>query len=383
MKRSLEILLFVLLTIVTSSGILSAGELHESVVYQSGAGGYHTYRIPSVIVAQDRTVLAFIEARKNNGADTGDIDLMLRRSKDNGATWSDAEVIWDDEENVCGNPCPVVDQSTGKIWLLLTWNSGKTPEGKIQPGWGQDSRRVFVASSDDHGQTWTKPAEITTDVKNKEWTWYATGPGAGIQMQHGPHAGRLVIPCDHKWPTGGQVKFGSHVIYSDDHGKTWKRGGSAPGYKVNECEVVELANGNLLLNMRNYDRKQTTRQVCVSKDGGETWTDQKFDPALIEPICQASIRRYRWPSADKSGVVLFSNPSNAKGRTKMTVRASFDDCETWPVERRLFDGSSAYSSLTVLPNGEIGCLYERENYKQVVFARFDLDWLTNSKIANQ
>ncbi|EAQ79149.1 sialidase family protein [Blastopirellula marina] len=383
MKRVAKTVLFALLAIATSGGILSAGELHESVVYQSGVGGYDTYRIPSVIVAKDGTLLAFIEARKHNKSDTGDIDLMLRRSKDNGATWSDAEVIWDDEGNVCGNPCPVVDQSTGKIWLLLTWNAGNTPEGKIQSGFGQNSRRVFVASSDDHGHTWTKPAEITTDVKDKEWTWYATGPGAGIQMQHGPHAGRLVIPCDHKWPTGGKVKFGSHVIYSDDHGQTWKLGGSAPEYKVNECEVVELADGKLLLNMRNYDREQTARQVCVSHDGGETWLDQKFDPALIESTCQASIRRYRWPSGDKPGVVLFSNPANTKKRTTMTVRASFDDCETWPVERQLFDGSSAYSSLTVLSNGQIGCLYERNGYKQVVFASFDLDWLTDSKVADK
>ncbi|TWT34294.1 sialidase family protein [Blastopirellula retiformator] len=375
MKRLFVAALFALSAMVTV-GVAQAGELQETVVYQSGQNGYDTYRIPSIITAQDGTLLAFNEARKHSMHDTGDIDLVLRRSHDNGATWSDIEVIWDDKENVCGNPCPVVDQSTGKIWLLLTWNSGKTPEGKIQAGFGKDSRRVFVASSDDHGKTWTKPTEITTDVKDKEWTWYATGPGSGIQIEHGPHAGRLVIPCDHKWLTGGKLKFGSHVIISDDHGQTWKLGGSAPNYKVNECEVVELTGGKLLLNMRNYDRKQTARQVCVSEDGGQTWTDQKFDPALIEPICQASVHRYRWPVGDQPGVVLFSNPANPKGRSAMTVRASFDDCKTWPVARRLFDGSSAYSSLTVLPNGEIGCLYERNGYKEVVFARFDLDWLT-------
>ncbi|MCC9607901.1 glycoside hydrolase [Blastopirellula sp. JC732] len=377
MKRMLQTALLALL-VVTSGALLTAGELHETVVFKSGMNGYNTYRIPSVITAKDGTLLAFIEARKNNMSDTGDIDLVLRRSKDNGATWSDAEVIWDDEGNVCGNPCPVVDQSTGKIWLLLTWNSGKTPEGKIQPGFGADSRRVFVASSEDNGQTWTAPQEITADVKDKEWTWYATGPGSGIQIEHGPHAGRLVIPCDHKWLTGGKLKFGSHVIYSDDHGKTWQLGGSAPDYQVNECEVVELKDGKLLLNMRNYDRKQTARQVCVSADGGKTWTDQKFDPTLVEPICQGSVHRYRWPAGDKPGIVLFSNPASAKDRTAMTVRASYDDCQTWPVERRLFDGSSAYSSLTVLPNGQIGCLYERNGYKEVVFARFDLDWLRSA-----
>lgn len=377
MKRTLRSALLALLLLASGSW-LAAGELQETVVYKSGMSGYNTFRIPSVLVAKDGTLLAFIEGRKQNSSDTGDIDLIVRRSQDNGATWSEPEVIWDDENNVCGNPCPVVDQSTGKIWLLLTWNSGKTPEGRIQPGFGADSRRVFVASSDDNGKTWTKPTEITADVKNKEWTWYATGPGAGIQIENGPHAGRLVIPCDHKWLTGGKQKFGSHVIYSDDHGKTWELGGSAPGYQVNECEVVELQGGKLLLNMRNYDRQQMARQVCFSDDGGETWTDQKFDPALIEPICQGSVQRLRWPSGDKPGVVLFSNPASAKDRKAMTVRASFDDCQTWPVARQLFAGSSAYSSLTALPNGEIGCLYERNGYKEVVFARFDLDWLKSA-----
>jgi sialidase-1 len=138
---------------------------------------------------------------------------------------------------------------------------------------------------------------------------------------------------------------------------------------------VELAGGRLMLNMRNYDRSQKNRQVAVSEDGGLTWKDQRFDPALIEPICQAAIERFRWPSADSKGVILFSNPASRDGRVNMTVRASFDEGQTWTASRVLHAGPSAYSDLAVLANGEIGCLYEAglaHAYESIVFAGFPL-----------
>jgi sialidase-1 len=121
------------------------------------------------------------------------------------------------------------------------------------------------------------PEEITGDTKKPDWTWYATGPGAGIQIQHGPHKGRLVIPCDHI--EADTKHYYSHVIYSDDGGQTWQLGGSTPEHQVNECEVVELAEpqGRLMLNMRNYDRSNRTRQTALSDDGGATWHSQKHD----------------------------------------------------------------------------------------------------------
>ncbi|MCA9089775.1 MAG: exo-alpha-sialidase [Planctomycetaceae bacterium] len=346
-----------------------AAETEETVVFSSGQDGYHTFRIPAVVATQQGTLLAFCEGRKSSGSDTGDIDLVLRRSSDGGKTWSPLEVIWDDGANTCGNPCPVVDESTGTIWLLLTWNSGNIHEGKIQSGFGADSRRVFVSSSTDDGKHWSTPTDITSVTKLPEWSWYATGPGAGIQKQHGPHAGRLVIPCDHKIPTAAGTQFRSHVIYSDDHGATWQLGGVAPRDKVNECEVVELNDGRLLLNMRNYDRSVAARQICFSSDGGETWTDQRHDPALVEPTCQASVRRV-------GEVLVFSNPGHPKSREALTIRLSRDDGKTWPESRVLFPGSSAYSCLVELANERIGCLYERNGYKQIVFAVVDCDWVS-------
>lgn len=364
------------------------GLLHWTNVFTSGRDGYHTYRIPSLIVSARGTLLAFAEGRKHGSSDTGDIDLLLKRSTDSGRSWTAQQVVWDDSTNTCGNPCAVVDRDTGTIWLLLTWNRGDDREPQIIAQTSRDTRRVFVTSSTDDGLTWSPPREITTGVKPTNWTWYATGPGAGVQIEHGPRKGRLVIPCDHI--EAGARRDYSHVLYSDDHGRNWQPGGSTPRHQVNECEVVELAGGRLLLNMRNYDPAQPARQIALSRDGGLTWTDQRHAPELIEPVCQASIRRFSWPVADppaprQGNVILFSNPASRK-RERMTVRASFDDGQTWPVSRLLDPRPSAYSCLAVLPEPgpepgspqTIGLLYEagdKRPYESLVFARFTLAWL--------
>lgn len=348
----------------------------RTTVFVSGTGGYHTYRIPGLLVTARGTLLAFAEGRKGSSSDAGDIDLLLRRSRDQGRTWLAPQTVWDDGANTCGNPCPVLDGKTGKIWLLLTWNRGDDPEREIIAQRSQNTRRVFLTSSADDGLTWARPREITDTVKQTNWTWYATGPGAGIQMERGPHAGRLVIPCDHI--EAGSRRYYSHIIFSDDGGATWKLGGSTPADQVNECEVVEIPGGSLLLNMRNYNSAQRTRQQAISDDGGLTWTGQRHVPELIEPICQGSIRRLSWPGPDRRSVILFSNPANTRRET-LTVRASFDEGQTWPVSRRLDPRPSAYSCLASLPDGSIGILYEageKSPYETLVFADFSLAWLT-------
>ncbi|MCW5553577.1 MAG: exo-alpha-sialidase [Verrucomicrobiae bacterium] len=354
-------------------------ELQHTDVFVSGQDGYHTYRIPAIVTTTDGTVLAFAEGRKHSASDTGDIDLVLKRSADGGHTWSELSVVWDDGANTCGNPCPVVDRQTGTIWLLLTWNRGDDAEPRIIAQTSKDTRRVFVTHSTDDGQSWARPQEITATTKLTNWTWYATGPGAGIQVEQGSHRGRLVIPCDHI--EAGTKRYFSHVIFSDDHGKNWQLGGSSPRDQVNECEVVELTGNRLLLNMRNYDRAQRTRQTAFSYDGGVTWTDQRHATELIEPICQASIRRYSWPDDGQKGNILFSNPASTR-REKMTVRLSTDEGQTWPAARQLHAGPSAYSCLVILPDQTIGCLYEageKSPYEKIVLARFSLDWLTAGK----
>ncbi len=343
------------------------------IIYKSGTDGYDTFRIPALIQSPNGTLLAFAEGRKHSRSDAGDIDLVLKRSEDGGRTWSELKVIWDDSTNTCGNPAPVVDAATGRIFLLCTWNRGEDRESEIIDLTSQDTRRVFVLHSEDDGATWSDAKEITQDVKQPNWTWYATGPGSGIQMKHGTYNGRLVIPCDHIEAETNH--YYSHIFYSDDHGQTWQLGGSTPEHQVNECQVVERTDGQLLLNMRNYDPDNRLRQVASSPDGGLTWTHQRFDTTLVEPICQASIRRYSWPSDSTKNVILFSNPAHPKERFNMTVRASFDDGKTWPLKHILYAGPSAYSDLAVLADGTALCLYERGEqhpYETIVLAKFTL-----------
>jgi len=344
----------------------AASDPDQRAIYVSGEGGYHTYRIPALAVTNQGTVLAFCEGRNGGQGDTGDIDLLVKRSLDNGATWSAQQIVWDDGVNTCGNPAPVVDGATGIVWLLMTWNLGSDHEPDIIAGKSEDTRRVYVTSSKDDGRTWSEPQDITEDVKRPNWTWYATGPGAGIQLKGESPAGRMVIPCDHI--ESGTKDYYSHVIYSDDHGESWKLGGRTPRPDVNECQVVELRDGRLLLNMRNYDRNQHSRQVAYSDDGGETWRDQRFDTNLVEPICQASICR-------AGDAILFSNPADPDKRINMTVRRSTDEGTTWQVVETLHGGPSAYSDLAVLADRRVACLYERgakNPYETITFARFNL-----------
>jgi sialidase-1 len=342
----------------------------QDVLWKSGQGGYKTYRIPALAVTKKGTVLAFCEGRRAGAGDSGAIEILLRRSADNGVSWSEQQVVWADAGNTCGNPAPVVDTQTGTIWLLLTWNRGDDKEPQIIAQTSKDTRRVFVTSSGDDGTTWATPKEITAEVKLPEWTWYATGPGAGIQLEKN---GRLVIPCDHI--EAKTKRYFSHIVYSDDHGASWKLGGTTPRDQVNECEVVERSDGSLLLNMRSYDPTSRARQVAVSKDGGLTWGEQRPELALIEPICQASIRR-----ADKK-TLLFSNPASRDARKNLTVRASSDEGKTWERRLTLHSGPSAYSDLVALAKNTLACLYEcgeKGAYETITLARFTLKELTRT-----
>ncbi len=369
------------LAAVVSACAGAAEQVQQQDIFVAGTDGYHTYRIPSLIVTRKGTVLAFCEGRKRSASDTGDIDLLLKRSLDGGKTWTPPQVVWDDGGNTCGNPCPVVDEKTGLIFLLLTRNAGDLSEEKITAKQGE--RTVWVSGSKDDGMTWSSPVNITASTKDPSWGWYATGPGVGIQIQHGPHQGRLMIPCDHACKEtndtsrGRVIERGAHVIYSDDRGETWRLGGAARP-KMNECQVVELADGKgtLLLSLRSYFG-DNRRAQSVSFDGGQTWTPPESHPQLVDPICQACVLRYNWPEGKRPGRILFSNPASPR-RKNMTVRISYDDGKTWPTAKTLHADASAYSCLSVLPDGTIGCLYERGGtnaYEKITFARFPLSWL--------
>jgi sialidase-1 len=344
--------------------------LVHHTVFAEGKDGYAKVRIPAIVATQRGKLLAFAEGR--TGGDTGPIDVVLKTSTDNGKTWSDLKVLWDDGDNTCGNPCPVVDQSTGTIWLLLTWNKGTDSEGEIMAGKSEDVRHVYVMSSKDDGETWSSPKRISETTRRDYWRWYATGPGNGIQLSRGKYAGRLLIPCNHSDHSDPKEHpYRSHVIYSDDHGDTWKLGGVHEA-RTNESAVVELSDGRVLQQMRSYHDKGV-RAMAISDDGGDSWGKVFLDSTLNTPVCQANILRYSWPETKDSrdaNLIFFSSP-RGKDRKAMTVWSSRDDGRSWEIHKHVFPGGSAYSNLVVMPNGELGLLYEKDNYKTISF----VSWL--------
>ena len=347
----------------------------EHIVFENGKEGYPLYRIPATVLTTKGTLLAFCEGR--TGGDSGDIDMVLKRSSDGGKTWGPLQVIWDAQKNTCGNPAPVVDRDTGTIWLLMTWNRGEDTEKAIMDGKSLDIRHVHVTHSDDDGKTWALPTKISDSVRRDHWRWYATGPGNGIQLTRGDKKGRLLIPCNHSDHRGAGHPYRSHVIYSDDHGKSWSLGGIEED-RTNESAVVEREDGSILHAMRSYHGKNR-RAMAASPDAGATWGKVYLDPALDTPVCQASMIRYSWTTdRDREGKsrILFSSPAG-KSRAHLTVWMSGDEGKTWPVSRVVFAGGAGYSNLVALPDHRIGVLFEKSQAGKstVVFTMFGLEWL--------
>jgi len=356
-------------------GAESESGLTQIPLWTAGQDGYHTYRIPALLTTKEGSLLAFCEGRKDNRNDHGNIDLLVKRSTDGGQTWSPHQIVYEeggDSELTIGNPAPVVDQDTGTIWMPFCRNN----------------REVLITKSEDEGLSWSEPVNITAGVTHGHWVWVATGPGVSIQLQRGPHKGRLVVPSDHGIVVGERRIQHSHVFYSDDHGQTWQLGGLLPEH-TDESQVVELSDGRLLLNMRSYwgrvakqAERAGKRALAWSEDGGATWSDLAFDETLIEPVCQASFLRHTLAEQPGKNRLLYSGPASTTDRVNMTIRLSYDEGQSWPVAKSLHAGPSAYSSLAVLPGGGMACLYERGDdsaYETLTLARFALDWLTDGQ----
>lgn len=337
---------------------------------QKGQDNINTYRIPGLATTNKGSLIAVYDNRYENDRDLpGNIDVGMSRSTDGGLTWQPMKVIMDMGTGVkdgIGDPSVLVDKQTGTIWIAALWSHGNRGWNGSGAGMTPDETGQFVlVKSEDDGITWSAPINITPSVKNPTWRLFFQGPGMGISMKNGT----LVFPAQYKDADG--MPF-STLIYSKDHGQTWRAGTGAKS-NTTEAQIVELNDGSLMLNMR--DNRGGARSVAITKDLGQTWTEHATSrSALIEPVCMASIiRAASTKNGETKDILAFSNPNDVKERKNMTIKLSLDEGQTWLEKNQLLIDDRkfyGYSCLTMIDKDTLGLLYE--GAKDLYFVRIPL-----------
>ncbi len=329
------------------------------------------YRIPALTTSVRGTLLAAYDARPTLADLPGNIGVVLRRSTDGGATWRAQQVIRAEAApKGFGDPSLLVDRVTGRIFVFY---AASVNQGFFGSATGVDESDPDVLQtdysySDDDGLTW-RHRRITGQIKNPAWGGMFAASGEGVQLRAGAYAGRLIQQYT-VFHRGGTYAVSA---YSDDHGVTW-RTGALVGPGGNENKTVELNDGRIMLN----SRAAPYRKVAYSSDGGVTYTPFVEDARLPDPANNGSLIRYAPDAAapdPRSSWLLFSNTESTSARVNLTVKMSCDNGRTWPVRRVVEPGSAAYSTLTRLPGGRFGLLWERDGYRHITFSSFGPAWL--------
>ncbi len=351
------------------------------------------YRIPGIIQAPNGDILVICEKRNDGIGDIGNHDIVMKRSADLGKTWSDEITILDDDNRVCTDLTLGLDRDTKKLWLFFL----------------KDKKEFAHLTSTDNGLTWTAPVVIHDQVIKPEWQtlkgkgeepagnpkshavqwekgWmqrYGCGPGnAMVQLK----SGRLLVPARHREDIGkGRLRSFAHCFFSDDHGASWKLGGTI-GINTSECQFVELNDGSVRVISRNESSEDSPDNLrhltAISKDGGVTWSAPQRLEQLITPRCHGCVERF------DTKTLLFSSPASPirqkehpYGRYNLTVRISRDDGASWNAGRTIWPHPGSYSDIVVLDDQTIGYIYERADkgsthyWDELHFARFNLEWL--------
>ncbi len=339
-----------------------------------GSDGVKAYRIPGLATTTKDTLIAVYDIRRHGMRDLpGNIDIGMSRSTNGGQTWQPMKVIMDmgppQQQNGVGDPCVLVDRITGTIWVAALWSHGNNGWNGSGAGLSPEKTgQLMLVKSTDDGKTWSKPINITHQIKNPQWRLMLQCPGKGITMRNGT----IVFPAQFK--DANNIPH-STIIYSEDHGKTWHIGTGAKS-NTTEAQVVELNDGSLMLNMR--DNRGGSRSVYITRDMGKTWIMHSTSRrALPEPVCMASLIRFSSvKDGDKRNILLFSNPATTQGRTHITIKASTDEGNTWPKKyhKLIFEPACAgYSCMTKIDKNYVGILYEGGNTALLIFEKFNIN----------
>ena len=369
----------------TAQSAAPTPEFDQQVLFKASQDpGYACFRIPAVVKTNDGALLAFAEGRVLNCGDAADIDIVVKRSTDDGLTWSPLQVVNRGGGDTHGNPAPIVDRRTGRILLAETYNTGRTDSASCSV---PCDRTPHMQYSDDDGLTWSQPRDLSDEILPPTWnSWYATGPVHGIQLTRGKHRGRLVFGVNTETWDGSRVTANNAaLIVSDDGGDHWRIGATdsypiaADGtwrQKPSEVTLTERTDGSVLVSGREQDGTDLGhRTQAVSRDGGDSFTAPFRDlPDLYAPQVQCS-------TLGVGARILLSCDADPDRRRTMMIRSSYDGGRTWDSVDRgtvVTKDWSGYSDMARIDRDTVGLLYEGGAVSatdEIRFARFNEAWL--------
>lgn len=379
---------WIMIGVFVMSLSLVKAQQKEVTIFSSGADGYRSFRIPAITKAPNGDLLAFCEGRVNGSGDFGNIQIVMKRSVDKGKTWSALQIVASNDTLQTGNAAPVVDLTDPaypKGRLFLFYNTGNASENKVRKG--QGLREVWYKTSADNGLTWSAPTNITLQVHrpkqpqvnsaynfSEDWRSYANTPGHAIQINAGEYKGRIYIAANHSagQPLPHYADGRAFGYYTDDHGKIFKLSDDVKTPGGNENMAAQLSGNRLMMNIRNQLGNIKQRIIAISNNGGQSWDTTYFDPQLPDPVCQGSILRL----GERHGKAILAvcNDADTSNRDNLTLRISFDEGKTWkqnytiakaPVDYK--GDYSAYSDLVAIGKKQVGIVYEKDDYKLIVF----------------
>lgn len=383
-----------------------------STIFAGGKDGYSAFRIPSAVALPDGRIVTFIEARNNESHDQAENDIIAKISDNGGKSWGKPILVAQADQASLNNPCVVYVPETRQIIMMYQLHPPKTTEGSTKPGLeGDDIVRVFVTRSNDRGESWSTPEDITRQAKHPEAGSVCSGPGVAIRVEAGENEGRIIVPFN----GNGSTRWFNYLVYSDDLGQSWKIAPGESGYGTNESQIVQIAPAKFIVNTRSHryieDRdykapegwnpwnfSRVTRyraNIPVVMTGNKTeWLDTEVMTNQPDPTCQGSIIRLGGFVDGEKSRILLSNPASQYTvprpdrvyattppmRMNGTVKLSYDGAQTWAHTKRIYGNRFTeyqYSVLVNLGGGKIGCIFEAN--PEVRFAVFDLEWLTGGQ----
>ncbi|MEA1949920.1 MAG: sialidase family protein [Planctomycetota bacterium] len=360
--------------IVCMATVVQAAQLLSSDVFVSGTDGYAGYRIPAIEATPNGTLVAFAEARKHGFSDPGygkqDIDLVCKTSSDGGKTWSKMIIMEDPGELwSAANPCTLVDRKRSRVWVIYIRSEPRRSSATSRPK--TRDMMTFARYSDDNAKTWSDPIDLTAvarDMDDPKWRVSVPGPGGGIQTR----SGILMVPIWGSTTDRGPDR--NLAIFSSDHGKTWQRGKLAPlPNGGDENQLVELADGAILMDIRQNKQNKGHRLLTISRDDGKTW-EKSYPGTNVSPVACAIERYSLAADGDDRNRILWTGPKGP-GRKHLVMRISYDEGKTFTDERSIAKGKAAYSDMSILKDCSVGVLWERAGYKFITFTRLDREFV--------